>query len=256
MDKIDGGNLDRPGLTVGLVGLLGAITACGMVTSLAPTITATPSAPTESLTATPALEPTATWTSSPTPPASDTPTALSAEPVTPALRATATAMPSPTRTWTPTPTPTSSPTPLLPSSTPTETWTPAPVTATPLPAPEEGDGTEQAVYCYRPLGPARPELSQPCPGCPRAPGYIIGRVVDAGGNPLAGVRLICYNDWYRYPVVGTKGSGEYDFPIMQAEATWYVVVLDEADQPLSSAAPVNFDPLAACWYHLDWQRVD
>ena len=125
-----------------------------------------------------------------------------------------------------------------------------------MPSPEKAGGTEQAVYRYRPLGPAQPELSQPCPGCPRAPGYIIGRVADAGGNPLAGVRLVCYNDWHRYPVVGTKGSGEYDFPIIQAETTWYVVVLDEADQPLSSAAPVNFDPLAACWYRLDWQRVD
>jgi hypothetical protein len=103
---------------------------------------------------------------------------------------------------------------------------------------------------------AQPDLSQPCPGCPRAPGYVTGRVVDAGGNPLAGVRLVCYNSWHRYPVVGTKGSGEYDFPILQAEATWYVVVLDEADQPISAEALVQFDPLEACWYRLDWQRVD
>ncbi|MEW5959226.1 MAG: hypothetical protein AB1801_15965 [Chloroflexota bacterium] len=128
--------------------------------------------------------------------------------------------------------------------------------ATPLPAPEEGGGTEQVVYRYHPLSPARPELSQPCSGCPRAPGYIIGRVVDAGGNPVAGVRLACYNEWHRYPVVGTKGSGEYDFPIIQAEAAWTVVVLDEADQPLSPEAPVHFNPLEACWYRLDWQRID
>jgi hypothetical protein len=107
-----------------------------------------------------------------------------------------------------------------------------------------------------PIGTAQPDLSQPCPGCPRAPGYIIGRVVDASGKPLAGVRLVCYNEWHRYPIVGTKGGGEYDFPILQAEATWYVVILNEADQPISPEAPVHFDPLEACWYRLDWQRRD
>jgi hypothetical protein len=106
------------------------------------------------------------------------------------------------------------------------------------------------------MGTAQPDLSQPCPGCPRAPGYITGRVLDAVGQPLAGVRLVCYNDWHRYPVVGSKGSGEYDFPILQAEATWYVVVLDETDQPLSLPAAINFTPSEACWYRLDWQRVD
>jgi hypothetical protein len=116
--------------------------------------------------------------------------------------------------------------------------------------------TGQITYRYHSLGPAQPYLSQPCPGCPRAPGYITGRVVDAGGNPLAGVRLVCYKEWHRYPVVGSKGGGEYDFPILQAEATWYVVILDEADQPVSPEAPVHFNPLEACWYRLDWQRID
>jgi hypothetical protein len=84
----------------------------------------------------------------------------------------------------------------------------------------------------------------------------VGRVVDAGGNPLPGVRLVCYNSWHRYPIVGTKGGGEYDFPILQADAIWYVVVLDELDQPISPEAAVHFDPLQACWYRLDWQRID
>jgi hypothetical protein len=59
-----------------------------------------------------------------------------------------------------------------------------------------------------------------------------------------------------YPGRPGTGRGEYDFPILQAAATWYVVILDEADQPLSSAEPVHFDPLEACWYRLDWQRID
>jgi len=80
-------------------------------------------------------------------------------------------------------------------------------------------------------------------------------VRDAAGNPLAGVRLVCYNDWHRYPPVVSKGDGLYDFPIIQAKATWYVVVLDEQDQPMSPIAAVDFDPAVACWYRLDWQRT-
>jgi hypothetical protein len=137
-----------------------------------------------------------------------------------------------------------------------ETPTPTPVTPTDTPDAESEDETTHSDYRYLPLGPAQPDLSQPCPGCPRAPGYIVGRVIDADGLPLAGVRLVCYNDWHRYPVVGTKGGGEYDVPILQAEATWYVVVLDQADQPISPEAPINFNPLEACWYRLDWQRTD
>jgi hypothetical protein len=101
-------------------------------------------------------------------------------------------------------------------------------------------------------------MSHPCPECPKAPAYIIGTVRDAGGNPLGGVRLVCYNDWHRYPVVGTKGGGEvgqYDFPIIQAATTWYVVVLDEADHPISPEAAVAFDPLVSCRYIQDWRRT-
>ena len=180
--------------------------------------------------------------------------------------------PTSTVTHTPTPTPTAtatpppSPTPSLP--TPTTTATPIPTTTlvrTPIPSPtlatapqdiEDESQTTPVAYRYLPIGPAQPDLSQPCPGCPRAPGYIIGQVVDAVGRPLPGVRLVCYNSWHRYPVIGTEGGGDYDFPIIQAEATWYVEVLDEADQPLSPSVPVDYNPLEACWYRLDWRRVD
>jgi hypothetical protein len=53
-----------------------------------------------------------------------------------------------------------------------------------------------------------------------------------------------------------RSESEYDFPILQAEATWYVVILDEADQLVGPEAPVHFNPLEACWYQLDWQRID
>ncbi len=107
-----------------------------------------------------------------------------------------------------------------------------------------------------PAGPAQPDPSHPCPGCPKAPAYIVGHVHDAAGNPLAGVRLVCYNEWHRYPVVASKAGGEYDFAIIQAETTWYVVVLDQADQPISPEVAVRFDPRETCRYILDWRRAD
>lgn len=79
---------------------------------------------------------------------------------------------------------------------------------------------------------------------------------SAGGQPLPGVRLVCYNDWHRYPVVATKGGGEYDFAVIQAQTTWYVVVVDAADRPISPAVPVAFNPQETCRYVLDWRRVD
>jgi hypothetical protein len=107
-----------------------------------------------------------------------------------------------------------------------------------------------------PVGPARPDPSHSCPGCPKAPAYIVGHVSDAAGRPLAGVRLVCFNEWHRYPVVASKGGGEYDFAIIQADTTWHVVVLNQADEPISPEVLVRFSLQESCRYILDWQRVD
>jgi hypothetical protein len=204
MDSLTGGSTNRIQLAIGLVmGIVGTV-ACGLGGSFAPT-------PAAIRTVTPVPVPTATSTLRPTPTASATPTVFSPEPVEQALSAMATATSASTQTPISTRTPTASPTPS-PSSTATATWTATPVVGTLAPSPDAAGETEQTIYRFRPLGPAQPDLSQPCPGCPRAPGYIVGRVVNAAGQPLPGVRLVCYNEWYRYPVVGTKGSGEYDFP--------------------------------------------
>jgi 7,8-dihydropterin-6-yl-methyl-4-(beta-D-ribofuranosyl)aminobenzene 5'-phosphate synthase len=182
----------------------------------------------------------------------ETPTVMPTGTPTPTgtLTATPTDTPAATPTGTPTPVPTSTPTetPLPPTATPSFTPEPPP-SDTPVPP------TPPPAYQFLPKGSAQPDLSQPCPGCPRAPGYITGQVFDEELRPLAGVRLVCYNDWHRYPVVGSKGGGVYDFPIIQAKTTWYVVVLDEADRPISPEVPVEFDPAVACWYRLDWQRA-
>jgi hypothetical protein len=80
-------------------------------------------------------------------------------------------------------------------------------------------------------------------------------VLDAGGNALPGVRLLCSNDWHRYPVAASKGDGWYDFPVIQESTTWEVVVVDQNDQPIGPVAYVQVDVSVACWYRLDWQRA-
>ena len=192
----------------------------------------------------------------PTVTSTDMPTATETSTATTAPTLTATPTPTDTPTVTVTPTTTSTATPVL-----SEAEGPAP-TATPVLSAVEGPvlptDTPTPAYLFLPDGPARPDMSHPCPECPKAPAYIIGTVRDAGGNPLGGVRLVCYNDWHRYPVVGTKGGGEvgqYDFPIIQAATTWYVVVLDEADHLISPEGAVAFDPLVSCRYIQDWRRT-
>jgi len=158
----------------------------------------------------------------------------------------------------PTETPISTQTPSPPPPTRTVTWTPIPPTDTRAPTATRKPPTPAPVTTHRylPSLPAQPDPSHPCPGCPRAPAYIVGQVTDAAGNPLAGVRLVCYNDWHRYDVVASKGGGEYDFPITQADTTWFVLVLGQSDQPISPAAPVTVILVESCRYILNWQRVD
>jgi len=210
------------------------IGACGPGTSVPQPVVSEAVVPTGTPTA--ALTPTLTATSTGTPTATPSPTATATSTATPTLTAT------PTCTDTPTVTPV-----LSEAEGPAPTATPVLPTDTPTPA-----------YLFLPDGPARPDMSHPCPGCPRAGAYIVGTVRDAGGNPLGGVRLVCYADWHRYPVVGSKGGGEvgqYDCRIDQANATFYVVVLDEADRPISPEAAVDFDLIVSCRYIQDWRRT-
>jgi hypothetical protein len=232
------------GLVVGIAIILSLVGtgACGPATSVPqPGVSgAVVRSETPTATVTPTLTPTLTTTSTHTPTAMATPTAT--------LRPTATSTSTDTPTVTLTPTATSTATPVA-TATPVLSAVEGPVLPTETPTP---------AYLFLPDGPPRPDMSHPCPGCPRAGAYIIGTVRDAGGNPLGGVRLVCYADWHRYPVVGSKGGGEvgqYDCRIDQANATFYVVVLDEADRPISSEAAVDFDLLVSCRYIQDWRRT-
>jgi hypothetical protein len=220
--------------------------ACGPGTPVPEQVVSEAVVPTETPTAAPVLSEAEglmpTWTPMPTVTSTGTPTE------TPSPTATSTATP----TLTATPNPTDTPT-MTQMPTATSTFTPMPTSTPVLPT-----DTPTPSYQFLPDGPARPDMSHPCPGCPRAGAYIIGTVRDAGGNPLGGVRLVCYADWHRYPVVGSKGGGEvgqYDCRIDQANATFYVVVLDETDRPISPEAAVDFDLLVSCRYIQDWRRT-
>jgi hypothetical protein len=238
-----------PILTV-LVIVGGLNAGCNIPT--APSPTATPTQTVLQPIAQPAI---ATNTASPTRiPTQDVP---SSHTPTPGLTQTATSTPIPP---TATPTCTATPWPRPPSSTDTPTSTTAPLPST-TPAPTATrtrlpPTSTSSPYRFLPAGPAQPDPSHPCPGCPQAPAYIVGRVVDTAGNPLPGVRLVCYNEWHRYPVVASKAGGEYDFAIIQAETIWYVVVLDQADQAISPEASVPFHLHETCRYILNWRRVD
>jgi hypothetical protein len=226
----------NPRSVMGMMIILSAIGmgACGPGTSIPQPVVSESVVPTETSTA--ALTP--TCTPMPTTTSTDTPTKTSTATTAPTLTATPTPTDTPTVTATPTTTCTATSAPTATPVLPTDTPTPA--------------------YLFLPDGPARPDMSHPCPGCPRAGAYIVGTVRDAGGNPLGGVRLVCYADWHRYPVVGSKGGGEvgqYDCRIDQANATFYVVVLDEADRPISPEAAVDFDLLVSCRYIQDWRRT-
>jgi hypothetical protein len=238
-------------IALGVIGVLNA--GCKMQTTPHPAVTLTHPA------SQPILSP-ATVTSSPLPTRTGMQALASGS--LPVATPSQTMAPSPVPS-TPTPPQTCMPSPLPPTATATTTPTVAPgTTATRTPrlptllTSAVAPTTAPSLYRFLPTGAAQADPSHPCPGCPKAATYIVGRVVDAGGNPLAGVRLVCYNEWHRYPVVASKASGEYDFAIIQAETTWTVVVLDQADQPISPEIAVRFDPKETCRYILDWQGAD
>ncbi len=122
---------------------------------------------------------------------------------------------------------------------------PAQPTAAPLPTP-----VPVPVYQFRLLS-ARPDAGRA--GCC----YIGGTIRDAAGNLLEGVRVQAYNEWQALEATSKGGVdlGHYDIPIGADKVNWYVIILDAAGNPVSPQAVVQFDPGAAGWYWLEWQRA-
>ncbi|RME57224.1 MAG: carboxypeptidase regulatory-like domain-containing protein [Caldilineae bacterium] len=102
-------------------------------------------------------------------------------------------------------------------------------------------------------GDFRYTLNQPvwhdasCPGS-----YIMGRVIDRNGAPVAGVHVVLFDQWgNRYDAVSKNGPadyGQFDFPIFSGTPqTLRLVVVDANGQPISPEIPVphNMDEVSS-----------
>lgn len=247
--------------------------------TVTPTATDTPTpVPSATPTPTPTVTETPTATNTPTPVPSPTPTPTATPTNTPTRTATNTPSRTPSRTPTPTPTVTpvviGTPSELEPPPAPTTqgrppqgvdrivpgagaatataapTRTPAPSTTTPVPPAPAPGGSTQPPYTMSEL-----RHDNACPG-----EYIMGEVIDAAGQPLAGVRIIGVDQWGNFMQAVTKAGqidyGRFDFPIADDGREYYLTVVDEEGAPLSFSVtiPHRMGELseAACHY-ITWQ---
>ena len=140
----------------------------------------------------------------------------------------------------PTEPPTSPPTDVPPAQ-PTDT--PPAVVQPPTPAP---------TYQFRLAGPpaADPNYQLCC--------YVYGTVKDAAGNGLEGVQVQASNEWTTLPPALTKGGGEigkYDIPIGRELVNWYIMIVDQAGNQISSQVQIQWNPDEANGFRIDWQRT-
>ncbi len=104
--------------------------------------------------------------------------------------------------------------------------------------------TAQPVAGLAPAGPGRYALAQPVTHHRDCPGhYIVGRVLNAAGGPVAGVRLVMVDQWgNRAEAISKSGAtdfGMYDFPLNHFANRYTVTVVDGAGRPLSPAVTVD-----------------
>lgn len=204
-------------------------------------------------------EPTAA-AASPLPP-TPTPVIIGLEPTLPPLSSPIplpTPLPGNTPLIVPTPTllpPT--PTPLLPTATPSPrpTSTPRPPTPTSAqPTATPAAPTPPGGYIFEPVGPPQDDLAGGC-----FSQMIYGYVADKEGNRLEGVRVKSYVEWGYEAIAKTKGGvdlGYYDRVIGGDPVPWYLVIVNEAGQPISPVVEVkHMIDSQACWHRLDWQKV-
>lgn len=132
---------------------------------------------------------------------------------------------------------------LTPTATPTPTITPTPSPAPPL------------AFAFEPLAAVRHSVGD-CPGA-----YILGRVTDAQGRPLANVRLQLADEYGNQQMQISKSVagevGRYDFPLFGPPRRFFLSVVDVAGQPISPRIeiPHGVGPDAAATCHwVDWQR--
>jgi hypothetical protein len=131
--------------------------------------------------------------------------------------------------------------------------------ASPEPAPTETetatpDPSPTPVFPYALAGALRHSTGD-CPGS-----YILGRVTDRGGKPLADVRLRLVDEYGNEEFKLTKGgadAGRYDFPIFGPPRRFYLGVVDGGNRPLSPRIEiphgVGANPTATCHW-ADWSQ--
>lgn len=150
-------------------------------------------------------------------------------------------------------------TPIPPSPTPSLTPSPAfaPIPRLTLPPSRLTDTPTlpSAKYQYVQDGPVRPDTRRGCMG-----GSIFGYVRDTEGHPLEGVRVKVYNEWYTTISGPSKpkaapDAGFYDVILSVAPTTWYVVVVNGRNQPLSQVVTVTPARADTCHYQVDWRRT-
>ena len=145
-------------------------------------------------------------------------------------------------------------TPSAPAPAPTlsPAAPPAQATGSPVPVTPPATPVPVAAYPFR-LG-APPAADPSYPSCC----YIYGTVRDAGGVPIEGVLVQAYNEWNTLPAAPTKGGGEagqYNIPLGHDVVTWYIIVVDQEGNQISTQASILFDPGAGGGYRVDWQRT-
>ncbi len=137
-----------------------------------------------------------------------------------------------------------------PAGLPTQTSSPTPTTTATLTP--EAAATAFAFELARPVR----HSSGDCPGS-----YILGRVTEAQGGPLANARLKLSDEYGNQQVQTTKTGasevGRYDFPLFGAPRRFYLSVVDAQGRPLSPAIEVphgvGASPQATCHW-VDWQQ--
>jgi hypothetical protein len=173
--------------------------------------------------------------------------------VTPTIRGSATPG-SPGRTATPTSRATIPParSTVEPTALPAQTSSPTPTaTATESPTPE----ATAAAFAFELARPVR-HSSGDCPGS-----YILGRITDARGGPLANVRLKLSDEYGNQQTQISKAAasevGRYDFPLFGAPRRFYLSVVDAQGRPLSPEIEiphgVGVASQATCHW-ADWQQ--
>ncbi len=174
-----------------------------------------------------------------------------------------------------TPTPAGETTPTssipVPTSTPLETLsphsevsTPVAPTATPIPPatptspPPPSPTPTSTVASPTPVLPIEEHLFRTVRNerdCSTGR-LITGRVYDADGSALTGIRLYLYTDdgWSADKFSeGPPQTGKYEFTMGFDAGVFHLLIVDNVGQALSAEVDVNYEP--ACSYYIDWQRV-